>query len=94
MSNDPTDAPSTAEDTTPPGGRGRVLLLVGLVVVAIGLVLSLTGGDDPATRKGSQAFGGVVVEGPLLQSFAVTNEDPAIGQSPPVVEGSPGRSSA
>lgn len=77
--------------TTQPN-RSRVLLIAGLGVlalVAIGLVIALTGGSDDTTSAtgGEVAFGPVTVEGAALPSFETTSGDSAAGLAIPLVEG-------
>lgn len=92
MSNRPNRSrPAPARSRPAPGGQGRTLLIIGigaLAVVAIGVAIALAGGagDDPAL-DGTPAVGPVFAEGPPLPAFSTTADDPALGRTPPRVEG-------
>jgi thiol-disulfide isomerase/thioredoxin len=69
-------------------GRRTLLLVVaaGLaVVLAIGVALAVSG-DDAATDD-RPSTGRVVVDGSPLAAFTSTDDDPAVGATPPAVEG-------
>jgi len=90
VSNRPNRARPSARPAPPQPDRSRVLLIVGLgmlAVVAIGVAIAFSGSDDPATKDNAPAYGPVFVEGSPLPTFESTSDDPAIGQAIPLVEG-------
>lgn len=89
----PTKSTARPRSKTKPGAASAkpfpVLWVVGLalvVVVGIGLVVALRGGDDAAAATGI-AFGTVTVTGETLPSYVQDAADPAVGQAVPVLEG-------
>jgi cytochrome c biogenesis protein CcmG/thiol:disulfide interchange protein DsbE len=71
--------------------RRRLLLVLGIGValaVAIGVAVALGGGDDTANVDDDRpSTGRVVVDGDPLPSLTSTDADPAIGATPPTLEG-------
>jgi cytochrome c biogenesis protein CcmG, thiol:disulfide interchange protein DsbE len=94
VSNRPRARAATATRSAP-ADRTRTLLIAGAavaLVVILGIVIALAGGtDDPDTTATATddrpAFGPIVVEGAALPDFESTEDDPAIGQDVPLIEG-------
>jgi cytochrome c biogenesis protein CcmG/thiol:disulfide interchange protein DsbE len=69
--------------------RRRLLLVLGIgvaVAVAIGVAVAVSGGDDPVDDD-RPSTGRVVVDGAPLPTLTSTEADPAIGATPPTLEG-------
>jgi cytochrome c biogenesis protein CcmG, thiol:disulfide interchange protein DsbE len=94
LSDRPTSSAGTAGGDAP-DNRTRTLLIAGaavVLVVILGLLIALAGGKDDTDETATDtddrpAFGPIVVEGAALPDFESTEDDRAIGQDVPLIEG-------